>query len=611
MNTFVSVEPQKPSAYIAQIVFSMFVYVADVEKDITAQEVRRFQTLLKQSAWSDNPDLADALADLRERYSSFWSAYEDGRFPVTKETIAETFTRASLLLGEERDKKLRKDLNRFLERLEGDIYGVKLLQGDQKAKSAAREELHRIVDYSPVSAPEIPAARPNQQTDAAVQAPSAEPRQEADVPVQAPAEATASQPKAANPPASVRIWQAGKMRVRCVSVVQETHDTKTYNFVAEPRVLFHYKPGQFVTIEIPLATQVLRRNYTISSSPSRPYMLSITVKKVPMGWMSNWLYDNMAEGVECTITGPSGKFSCVDHMTPRMLFLTAGSGVTPCMSMLRWLADTPSTTEIAFINSVRTPSDIIFHQELLYLSTRLGTRLRLLILPAALSPGQPWQGPIGRLSEDLLRSNVPDFMNRQVFTCGPPSYMAFVKAMLQGMEFPMRHYHQESFGGAAHALHATPAPSAKIAAAEHAVPARPTVTAGPASEALKPSTPTVARVSPEASTTSASAPSAAIPAPISRPSITNAQPLLTVKVEGHGESFAAHPGQTILDAAEASGINLPHSCRSGVCGACRMRTVAGGVDMGDGHMLSGDEVAQGHVLTCVGKAKSDLILEPQ
>lgn len=572
MNSFVSIEPQKLSSQIAQIVFSMFVYVADVEKDITAQEVRRFQTLLKETSWSDNPDLLEAFNDLRERYSEYWSAYEDGHVPVTNGSISSALTQTGLSMGEERDRKLRRDLHRFLERLEGGIYGVKLLQGEQKAKALARKDLVKIIGH------EVAAPAPRQKP-----AVTAEPS-----PVPAPPPADA---KAAAPPAR-RIWQSGKTRVRCVSVVEETHDTKTYYFAAEPQILFHYKPGQFVTIEIPLASQVLRRSYTISSSPSRPYLLSITVKKVPMGWMSNWLYDNMVEGMECSITGPAGKFTCADHSGGRLLFLAAGSGVTPCMSMLRWLADMPTAADIVFINSVRTPRDIIFHQELLYLSARLGSRMKLAILPSALSPGLPWQGPVGRLDEAFLRSFVPDFLKREVYACGPAGFMDGAKSMLSGMGFPIKHYHHESFGGAGAAPGQPSVPPAAPAPALRGPQA-----AEPAEAGMQ----IIERVARE----SAAATVAAAPPQAVAPDAVRAS---RVTISGSGEGFDVAPGQTILEAAEASGVGLAHACRSGLCGACKMQTVTGRADMPGGHMLSSEEIAEGQVLTCVARAKGDVTL---
>lgn len=600
MNMSVSVEPQQLSSQIAQIVFSMFVYVADVERDITAQEVRRFQTLLKENAWTENADLLKALDDLKEKYSTFWSTYEDGQVPVTHAAIESALTQVGLVLGEERDRKLRRDLYNFLERLEGSVYGVKLLSGEQKAKAAARKELVKIVGHE-----NNPSAPPRKVMSAAslpeaIPAPSAP----------AAAIAPPAPSKAAAPVTSSRIWQSGKTRVRCVSIVEETHDTKTYYFAAEPQILFNYKPGQFVTIEIALAAQVLRRSYTISSSPSRPYLLSITVKKVPMGWMSNWLYDNMVEGMECTLSGPAGKFTCADHTGSQLLFLAAGSGVTPCMSMLRWLADMPTTTDIVFINSVRTPRDIIFHQELLYLSARMGSRLRLAILPSALSAGQPWQGPVGRLDEAFLRSFVPGLLKREVFACGPSGFMEGAKSMLSAMGFPLKHYHHESFGPAGPAAplqqseavgqRASPSPSSSAHPAQAKAQFQPPVPSGDI---------TTASAVREARDIQPSAAPIASPAAVPKPAL--AQPLsrsAKVTLAGSTESFNVEPGQTILDAAEANGVSLPHSCRSGLCGACKMLTVKGRADMPPGHMLSDDEIGEGHVLTCVGRAKADLTL---
>jgi glycine betaine catabolism B len=119
--------------------------------------------------------------------------------------------------------------------------------------------------------------------------------------------------------------------------------------------------------------------------------------------MSNWLFDNMVEGFGCMINGPAGRFTCIDHPAGKLLFLAAGSGITPVMSMLRWLADTSSKAVTVFINNVRTPDDIIFNQELLYLSVRLGANLKLAIVPGEMSPWRPGHAPSGKLDETLLK----------------------------------------------------------------------------------------------------------------------------------------------------------------------------------------------------------------
>ncbi len=667
MNTNVQIRMPHPVSNIARIAFSMFIHIADMDKSITTQEVRRFQALLRDTAWIDNDDLRDALHELHQNYSTVWANYEDGVFAVDVAAISECMSRAIIELGDERGLALRRALARFLERLDGGTHGVKLAgNGDHKARQQARKDIAAVLlrpDVPPASAGALPApvALPVS-TPVAIPVP-------APVPLQAPLPSAGSGgpaafaappptpvvqvraapiwPAAALSPRETPVWNGGKTKVRCVSVVWETDDTKTYSFVAEPRMLFHYKPGQFLTLEVPLAGSVLRRSYTISSSPSRPYTLSITVKKVPMGWMSNWLFDNMVEGFECSVTGPAGRFTCHDHPSKKMLFLAAGSGITPTMSMLRWLADTASDADIAFINNVRTADDIIYHQELLHMSTRMGGRMRLAIVPAVVSPARPWHGPTGKLNELLVRAYAPDFAERETFVCGPPGYMAMAKSLLAGMGLRMDRYHDESFGASAVAV---PVPAAIPAAAPVAGAARqaaPLQTAGQSVEArtappaktappappLRSELPTGTQLSDQlaaqpalrpalapAGRTTAPPPSVPRPAtaaPAPAPAVASV-PVRTVPepkearvtLQGSTDSFVVQPKQTILDAADLAGVNIPHSCRSGICGACKMHKVAGRVDMEEQSVLSQAEIEAGYVLTCVGKAIGPVTLAP-
>lgn len=478
---------------------------------------------------------------------------------------------------------LRLELNKFLERLD---YSVRLTQGGQRARSQARKELSTILKKDGETL--VDASRKGAQTDS-------EPLERAVV--------------ATVPPAS-GIWRGGRTTVRCVSVVSETHDTKTYSFAAEPKRLFHYQPGQFVTIELLVEGQILRRCYTISSSPSRPYTLSITVKKVANGAVSNWLFDNMTDGLECIIDGLAGKFTCVDHTAEKLLFVTAGSGVTPSMSMLRWLVDTGSKADIVFINNVRTPDDIIFHQELLHLSARLGDKMRLAIVPAAMSAGRPWNGAVGKIDEMLLRFYAPDFVEREVFVCGPPGYTGAVKSLLASLAFPMSRYHEESFGGQGGVALATPVMEPPIRAVPAAVPRPTALKASPLTIATTATIPTMPPPKLVQVVASAAPPAALISVVPPRRLPTTASPTKAAKIhiEGSGASFPVLAEQTILEAAEASGVTLEHSCRSGVCGGCKMKTISGRVQMGDQTTLSVSDVRSGFVLTCIGKAIGDVTL---
>lgn len=628
------------SAEVARIAFSLFVYVADIDRNITAQEVRRFQVLLNDTAWVENDDLRAGLQELKDRYSTFWANYEDGVFSADVQAIAEAMERIRRYVGEERAKALKVALGRFLVLLDRGSFGGKLGQKDNPARVQAKKELAAILlggGLPALPAPAADSARMPQPFPPRLVSPP--PAATAELPV---AEARTSSPQPASPavpaqmpesgdqpgpvapaanphprPDECTVW-SGRTRLYCVSVAAETHDTKTYSFVGEPGTLFHYRPGQAITIEVPVQGSVLRRTYTISSSPSRPYLLSITVKKVPMGWMSNWLFDNMVPGVECMANGPFGKFTCLEHSVRKLLFLAAGSGVTPLMSMLRWLADMARDVDVVFIYNVSTPADIIFHQELLHLATRFGSRLRLVIVPAAPAIGFPWHGSMGRIDEMLIRSQVADLAEREAFVCGPAGYMAAARSILISLGLPEELYHQEAFGAAkaeTAAVRALPPSQGGVAAVAPAtapaVPAPPAIgkpePAGslpaPARPAPPPAPAARKPASPAAPAGSGAAPETAARAasPSAAPPATAGAGKPQVTIESSGERFAVRPDQTILDAADEAGIHLEHSCRAGSCGSCKMRAVSGEVRMEPGHCLSADEVGAGYILTCVAR----------
>src|SRR6056300_1188507 len=172
-------------------------------------------------------------------------------------------------------------------------------------------------------------------------------------------------------PVTTQTWANGRHVVRCVKAIQETWDVRTYCFMAEQPVMFFFKPGQFVTLELEIEGEQIFRSYTISSSPSVPYSFSITVKRVPGGLVSNWLHDNLEEGAMLAVHGPVGQFNSIDFPAEKVLLLSGGVGITPVMSMARWAYDTNMDTDVVFVHSARTPSDIVFHRELDNMSSRV------------------------------------------------------------------------------------------------------------------------------------------------------------------------------------------------------------------------------------------------
>ncbi|MGO1077074.1 2Fe-2S iron-sulfur cluster-binding protein [Inquilinus sp. CA228] len=522
--------------------FLVFIYVSDSEKDITPQEVQRFQTLMNDLHWTDSEDMCRALTTLRFNYTATWADYEAGTLSPDRDAIARQLARFDRDFGSERANALKASLADFVQRVSRgpSRAGVRFAIGESRGRTGARQELEALMAHP------MPAA-------------AAAPREAEIESKPEPMPGGEPWPAARLAIGEAPVWQGGRVKVRCIASIDETRDTKTFTLAADPPRLFSYKPGQFVTLELPVDGRTLRRSYTISSSPSRPYTLSITVKRVPKGRASNWLHDTMAPGFELELIGPHGRFTCVDRPAARLLLIAGGSGITPAMSMLRWLADTGCAADIVLINNVRTPDDVIFGQELQHISSRLGDALRLAVVPARVSPGQSWNGPTGHFSEALLRLLAPDVLEREVFVCGPGGYMAMIRTLLQAWGFPMARYHEESFGGAPASAPALLVPKATAAASTAAVAAAPV-------EAR-------------------------------------------LVFRDSNRTIDCGADESILDAADRHAIPVQSSCRSGVCGTCRMRKLSGTVSMDGQVALSDPEIADGYFLACIGRPRGTVVID--
>ncbi len=227
----------------------------------------------------------------------------------------------------------------------------------------------------------------------------------------------------------------------CVAVRDETHDVRTFVFSAtEPR-RFVYKPGQFMTFAPVIDGATVERSYTLSSTPTRPDRVSITVKR-QAGAVSGWLHANLSPGSRIRAHGPLGDFTNADD--PRglkYLFISGGSGITPLMSMARASHDLAAADDIAFVHCARTPADVVFADEL-RLMARAGTLHPTLVVERTT---EFWPGYVGRLSLPMLRLIAPDLMERDVLCCGPAPFMAAIRAMLAEAGHAPARYRQESF----------------------------------------------------------------------------------------------------------------------------------------------------------------------
>ncbi|WP_088893899.1 FHA domain-containing protein [Leptolyngbya ohadii] len=390
-------------------------------------------------------------------------------------------------------------------------------------------------------------------------------------------------------------WAGEDIVCQCRRIVQETPDVKTFSFVADPPVLFNFKPGQFVNLEVEIDGKPVVRCYSISSSPTRPYSIDLTVKrspglgektKAPRGLVSNWLHDHFKVGDRVRFLGGAmGHFTCLPKVPAKMLLISAGSGITPLMSMARWVKDTLLDTDIVFLYSTRTPRDFIFRTELAEMTAQM-PNFHLAVTLTRPSPNQAWMGLTGRVSESMLNLVVPDLLERSVYVCGSEGFTENVKSILEAIHFPMSNYYSESFGGSQE-------PPTQPLISDF--PPSPTRSAAPA--AAKPQNGQRNGHHPTSSPSTAS-PSTA----------TNTLSIVTFAQSDR--EVLANSSSSLLELAEQAGVTIRSACRVGACGACKVATRDGKVqyDNRPPALTPADEEV-GYALACVARPAGALVVE--
>ena len=221
--------------------------------------------------------------------------------------------------------------------------------------------------------------------------------------------------KLANP-----LWSARALRGRVLEVRRETEDSATLVIKPGWGFSFDYEPGQYIGIGLLVEGRWRWRSYSLTSSPvtsKGSRTITITVKAMPEGFLSTHLVGGVAPGTIVRLAAPQGNFVMPDPGPASVLFLTAGSGITPVISMLRTLVRRGQLGDVTHLHSAPTEADVMFAAELSELEQRHdGYRLQLRATRAE-----------GRLDMDRLDEVVPDWRERQTWACGP-------EAMLEAAE---------------------------------------------------------------------------------------------------------------------------------------------------------------------------------
>jgi stearoyl-CoA 9-desaturase NADPH oxidoreductase len=210
------------------------------------------------------------------------------------------------------------------------------------------------------------------------------------------------------------LWSARELRGRILQVRRETHDSATLVIKPGWGFGFDYEPGQYMGIGLLVDGRWRWRSYSLTSSPvNGARTVTITVKAMPEGFLSSHLVGGVKPGTIVRLAAPQGNFVLPDPAPPAVLFITAGSGITPVMSMLRTLVRHDQITDVIHLHSAPTAADVMFGAELEQLARdHAGYRLLLRTTRSQ-----------GRRDVTQLDTDVPDWRERQTWACGPEAML--------------------------------------------------------------------------------------------------------------------------------------------------------------------------------------------
>ena len=251
-----------------------------------------------------------------------------------------------------------------------------------------------------------------------------------------------------------------------VALTQETADSVTIHLERPDRATIASRPGQFLTLIVPCGPdgKKERRAYSLSSTPHEAPRLSVTVKRVPGGLVSNYLLDTVQVGQQMEVMEPLGNFTL--SLSPKaarsLVLIGAGSGITPLMSILKAVVNTEPNSHVLLIYGNRNEESVIFQQQLTALEASTGGRVQVEhVYSQPLKPGGAHQHT-GRLNRTMMlrileqRHQFPA-EQADYFMCGPEGLMAEARAALDLLNVPEARIRRESFVASAEVVEAAAA----------------------------------------------------------------------------------------------------------------------------------------------------------
>ncbi|HXX82346.1 MAG TPA: 1,2-phenylacetyl-CoA epoxidase subunit PaaE, partial [Casimicrobiaceae bacterium] len=340
-------------------------------------------------------------------------------------------------------------------------------------------------------------------------------------------------------------------------VARETRDAVALTFDV-PRALrdaFRFVQGQHLTLRADIAGEDIRRSYSICSAVQDD-LLRIAVKRAPGGTFSAWANEKLAPGQMVEVMPPMGHFNVPLDARNRKHYVgfAAGSGITPVLSIVKTTLLTEPQSEFTLFYGNRSSSTVMFKEELADLKDRFLQRLNLVyVMSREPQDIDILNGRIDRAKADALIERWLDVATVDTaFVCGPDGMMQAVSESLQAHGVPKSKIKIELF-------------AASIPKVEH-----------------------------KAQT---------------RPEAGHTECMVTVVIDGATRQFTLEKTkENIIDAALKQGIELPYSCKGGVCSTCRAKLIEGEVDMDANFALEDYEIERGFILCCQSYPVTDKVV---
>ena len=350
-----------------------------------------------------------------------------------------------------------------------------------------------------------------------------------------------------------RKFQAGLRKfhlIKISEVIEETKDAKSFvlSIPEKTKKQFAYTAGQFIIIKLEIDGIEYKRSYSLSSCPYTDTKFQITVKRIKDGIVSNYLNDKIKKDDELLVFPPSGNFfkEPEQNVKKNYILFAGGSGITPIYSEIKTLLTKYPHNYIKLIYANRDPDAIIFYEDLDTLKKLFPKMFFLTHIVSQASAG--WNGMTGQLDSDKIKlfleeQKIFPIANTEYYICGPSPFMELVEHELQNHGVPNEKLHLERF-----------------------------ISIGDGDQ------PIIMGKEPA--------------------EINLKETKVCAKLDGKDNKVSCNIDETILDAFLAAGVNVPYSCKEGVCSSCMAKLIKGKVQILNAQSLTDIDIKENRILTC-------------